>query len=314
MRAIDKLFAGRLSEWLGGVAGKKTSRRVIFLLIFTSQIGLALTILWLLGVDRSITPKYSFAVYVVLFISLIFFGICDYYLVRAMKSIEKKAAQNTEMQLMEQAKLTEAERLKTLEELYSQEQSFHRSVDEKLQGARRLYQQDRPEEARQVLAELGRSIADFKRADYCDDALVNTVLNNKAVLAAENNVNIKFSVRVGSFPCSGAELCSLFSNVLDNGIEACCALPEGSSRWVRLNVSVWNGLLLVHCENTAKSGLSIRDGRAVSTKRDSGSHGWGLEILRHIAQTYQGELDTQFADGVFTLRLTLQYPEKEAEG
>ena len=133
------------------------------------------------------------------------------------------------------------------------------------------------------------------------------MLNNKAAAANREHIRTEFTVRVKEFPCGGAELCSVFCNVLDNAIEACQLLPENADRWLRLTASVWNGLFLLECRNTSANSPRMERGCVVSTKQE---HGWGLEILKIIAKKYQGAIDASFDKGIFLLRLTLQYPEE----
>lgn len=291
----------------------RLSRLGIFLTIALSQIGLFTALVWFLFVERGVTEKYIQPVSIMLAVCMALSVVCDFYLVYALREIEKRAVWDIEAQLVRQAELTEEERIQAPQALRLQEDSFHALIDERLEEALRFYEKGGQDAAEEILEALGRSLSEFKGTDYCENSLVNTLLNNKAASALDYEIQVDFTVQVKEFPCNSVELCSLFSNVLDNAIEGCCALPEGTQRRISLRATAFGGsLLLVSCENTAGEGVRRKQGRVVSSKRDGTAHGWGLEILKDLAEKYEGELTTDFTGGIFTLRLSLQYPEKEA--
>ena len=96
--------------------------------------------------------------------------------------------------------------------------------------------------------------------------------------------------------CSVAplDLCSMFSNLLDNAIRACEELPE-DKRIIDLSARNQGDYLLIRCDNPA---LEHPGNQPQGT-------GYGKKILRDIAERYHGEFQTSFADGVFTARLIL---------
>jgi len=63
------------------------------------------------------------------------------------------------------------------------------------------------------------------------------------------------SRRCGGVPI---DLCSLFSNLLDNAIRACTQLPPEQTRRIRLTVGMQGDDMLVRCDNPATKGLGPR--------------------------------------------------------
>ena len=80
---------------------------------------------------------------------------------------------------------------------------------------------------------------------------------------------------------------------------ACRPLPQ-ERRWIEVRGLDEGGCLVLRVRNPVPE-------EAVPRRRGSGlsRHGWGLEILRQIAQRDDGRLETELREGVFTATLWL---------
>lgn len=91
-------------------------------------------------------------------------------------------------------------------------------------------------------------------------------------------------------PLPSAELCALFSNLLDNAAAACLALPS-DRRWMTLRAHVVLDCLVVEARNATSSTPRRRRVNAAARSGRFGRHGWGLSIIRRIAERRGGTLD-----------------------
>ena len=106
------------------------------------------------------------------------------------------------------------------------------------------------------------------------------------------------------------DLCRMLTNILDNAIEGCQKVSE-ERRFVRLNLISKDNFLFVKCENACdESLLKIANGKYKSTKNDMARHGYGLKIIREIAEKYNGILNVQAHNGIFTVTTNLCLNEK----
>lgn len=93
---------------------------------------------------------------------------------------------------------------------------------------------------------------------------------------------------------------SLFSNALNNAIEAVKSLPE-EMRAVSLVVNKEQGLCKIDVINYYCGECVIVDGLPQTSKEDKVHHGWGVKSIRHVASLYGGSAAVSTSGGIFEL-------------
>ena len=140
------------------------------------------------------------------------------------------------------------------------------------------------------------------RKPWCENRALDTLIALKAATCEAEGIRLVCELDVpAGLKLSDLELCTLFSNVLDNAIEAARGLPEGR-RWVDLVAEVRAGWLVVVARNSCAGGGEA--GPVAGSLSDE--HGWGLRILSKLARSHGGELETEAEDGTFTCRVTAE--------
>ena len=86
-------------------------------------------------------------------------------------------------------------------------------------------------------------------------------------------------------------------NVLENAVEGCGRLADPGERWLFFRLCLAGGSLTLECRNSAPPGTEDR-----TSKRDRRAHGFGLSILRGIAQRYDGELSAGRREDAYETR------------
>lgn len=156
-------------------------------------------------------------------------------------------------------------------------------------------------ELREYLGELVHSPALERGRNFCENRAVNVVLASKKAVMEQNGIEAEIETSVpAKLPLSDAELCALFANSLDNAVEACRKLPEGK-RSITVRARTDKGLFVLRVQNPENEGSRWKNGLPVTTKPDTGSHGFGLSGIREIAVRYGGAAEFTEREGMFTL-------------
>lgn len=180
-------------------------------------------------------------------------------------------------------------------------------------------------EVTDILESLAMTPA-LKEGRYCQNRVVNALVSIKAGAILDEGIDFDCSISVPEDSVvSTVDLCALFSNLLDNALQACRRVEEGS-RFIRLRSGQTAGVFAVTLENSCRfsaeeagespdaddagQGLdawnlvriagvkgSARSNRA-QQKRVVGTivreHGWGLRILNDMAKRYDGTFEASY--------------------
>lgn len=132
---------------------------------------------------------------------------------------------------------------------------------------------------------------------------LDVLLNHTRSRSAQ--AGIRFTVQADALdlhPMEDQDICSLFANLLDNAYEAAARMEEGQG-WIFVKIRKAREMVFADISNSAPEAPRSQNGRLVSGKRDPQLHGIGLSSAARTAKKYGGQLEHEYADHVFTVRL-----------
>lgn len=101
------------------------------------------------------------------------------------------------------------------------------------------------------------------------------------------------------------DLCTIFSNLLSNSIEACMKVEEGK-RYIHLGIRHLGENLVIEVENSCKQIIEVSKLGDVTTKKDKENHGYGIQNIRDAVCKYHGELIFKSTEGKFVAQIVLR--------
>lgn len=171
-----------------------------------------------------------------------------------------------------------------------------------------------PQAARDLLAQATQSLSP-REARLCDNSAVDALLASKASQCAELEVPFATNVVVPaqtSIPDS--ELCAVFSNLIDNAMNAsnelakeqACADKKVQEPFIEVDALVAAGYLSVRVcnaclEHRSRPRLAHKQPRSINDM-----HGWGKSIVALIARRHDGSFTCVAENGVHLARVTLK--------
>ncbi len=106
-------------------------------------------------------------------------------------------------------------------------------------------------------------------------------------------------------PMGDFDLCTIFSNLLLNSIEACMQVEEGK-RYIHLGIRHLEENLVIEVENSCKQEVEVSKLGDVTSKKDKENHGYGVQNVRDAVGKYQGELVFKSVDSKFVAQIVLR--------
>lgn len=142
---------------------------------------------------------------------------------------------------------------------------------------------------------------------YNTNEILNTILAEHTIKA--QNKGIELSVFVETFLnvdfISGADMISMFSNLLDNALEAAAQCKDGE-RKVDMKLFMGNQYMLVlYIKNSFVVPARRVGEKLLTTKKEKQFHGLGISIVNRLAEKYGGTLLLEEKGGNFITTLCI---------
>ena len=109
------------------------------------------------------------------------------------------------------------------------------------------------------------------------------------------------------------DLCSLFTNMIDNAIEASEKLSSELRR-ISMKAGIRGNYMIIKTENSYTGRILKEGGHIITSKKDKANHGYGIRLIEQITKEYQGNVDIQTEEGMFKMTVILQMRSDHYEG
>lgn len=142
--------------------------------------------------------------------------------------------------------------------------------------------------------------------DYCStgNEILDFVISSKIKEARNNGIDMDVECSTVNICLKDKDITSLFSNLLDNAIEA-CKLVEKENRWIKMQIGIINEMMLIVVSNSMHCKPRVIGKEFLSIKKEKGVHGLGMLIIKKIIKEYKGTIDINFNENVFNVRILL---------
>ncbi len=163
------------------------------------------------------------------------------------------------------------------------------------------------------LNELSEDILAKKKTGWTQTGILDTILEQKKEKAESEGIEFSIQAdRIVGLPFSDMEICTLFSNLLDNAIEACEKI-EDDRRWVAIQITRKSGMLYLTISNSIKDRPAEQEGKLITNKQNHQLHGYGIKSVQKIVRKYEGDFSYQIRESEFIVTITFWRLEERNE-
>lgn len=215
------------------------------------------------------------------------------YLIHVM---EKRTREEEQLHLMNQQMEIQTGSILALERSYRAQRAATHEFQNQLDVLGDLLEKKQYQEAEDYLKQLQTSQSARVLSVNTHHPIMDAILNQKYQQAKESGIDIQLQVNdLSGVRMETDAMVVLFSNLLDNAIEACQRLPD--NRAIRCSILATDELY-VSIRNTSAP-VTITNGRIPTTKSSKAEHGFGLISIRRILDGRNAEYSFQYQDGWF---------------
>ena len=186
--------------------------------------------------------------------------------------------------------------------------SFRHDVKNHILAVRNLLQAGKYDDALVYLDNIETPISNANITLKTDNYMMDALLSAKISAAKEKGISVDSRLKVKPhLSVSDFNWCVLLGNALDNAIEACMKVEPPANRKMSVIISCHGDMLNITVSNTCAAVPEINEqtGLYKTTKETKTGHGMGLSNIKKIVEEYNGSLETEIKDGVFTLFILL---------
>lgn len=205
--------------------------------------------------------------------------------------------QQSEMQLKAYEKLSEQynESLSFVHDMRKHIRSFDSLIECSTNAQVKEYQQ-------RLYGELNRFYPNFRN----DNQMLAVIINNEITKAAKLGIEIVLNIeKVDLNFIAAIDMTTIFCNLIDNAIEACCE-AEGEQK-IKISIIKQMNYITINIKNPYKRINRTLDNQFQTTK--DGHLGLGLNNVRKAVEQYDGNLNININNNIFTVTAIFQVKE-----
>lgn len=159
--------------------------------------------------------------------------------------------------------------------------------------------------AKNYLNTLVESLDSLELKPYCQNHVVNSLLNYYSERATYQQIKVTISVKIHEiFPIADTALCTILGNLFENALEA-CTRPNVIQPFISLNIGyAGSNMLVISIRNSYSREVRMQDGYFISSKRDG--IGIGTSSIKYMAEQYEGICRFSHENNVFEVSVLLK--------
>ena len=218
-----------------------------------------------------------------------------YYLYYALVKAHRTA---TDMETMQAKLAQDLEFYRRSESLTQEYRSLRHELKNHFSVMEGLLRDKRYDQLQQYFEDYSGKNAQSLEEFRCPNPLVSSVISHQMNTARSAGVSLDVIAAVPEqLGIADDDLCSLLSNLLDNGVEGC--LRAGQNR-IKATLHTDKNCLFITVTNPAPPNTLKTNPLLRSTKQNPQAHGFGIPIIRQIAERYDGIVRFSEEGGWFT--------------
>lgn len=247
------------------------------------------------------TQSYKLPLQIISIITCLVSYLCLFMLYR---NIVQKAKLEADNEILKKQIALQKEHYITLQENQKQLLKIKEDLLEKMNVAHPEAFEDE-ESTRAYINDLISKSEQIQELEYCRNKVLDAILYNKVLLAKSYQTPMHIHLLIPEkLSIDPLDIMKLFSNLIDNAIEACTHVEE-DKRYIELRGGIRSNVLAFTLTNAKLPEQTVDLKHTDSTKQDKENHGLGLQIIQEVIEKYRGYISYDDQGDVVTCSITL---------
>lgn len=154
--------------------------------------------------------------------------------------------------------------------------------------------------------EYKQTINTYESLAHTGNDALDTILSEKLMYCENHNIDLSYIADGHALNFMNVvDIYTVIGNLMDNAIECVSKYPE-NNRHISMNISVKNNLPSILIQNTCTEKIRFYNGLPGTSKKLDGYHGFGLLGVKNIVDQYNGSMDVDILDDMFTVLIVFK--------
>lgn len=156
------------------------------------------------------------------------------------------------------------------------------------------------------LKEIQDSLRIYDNLFETGNPALNTVLSQESIYIHNNNITLTLMAKADALAnFESVDVFTLFTNILDNAIEAVKNIPDVEKRIISLSIEEKQSFLKIDCRNLYEGTVLINKHGLPYHENMTRYHGNGTKSIANIVKKYHGKVDFSTDEGQFIVCILL---------
>ncbi len=227
--------------------------------------------------------------------------------IRISKYLKEKAQIYADYQTSQLRNKLALEHFDNISQYMEKIQLLNHDINHHFHALHSLIDQGETARAREYLYRLSQNYSIEEKIIYTENHLLNCIMTYALKESEKKEINLSYDIHLPeNIHMSDNDFYSLYTNILDNALEACGAIENTDSRNICFTCNIKNGFMHITCKNDKENAILIDNGKYLSTKSSDTKRGLGIHIIEKIVEKYHGVMDIDYGEDWFQIRLVLK--------
>ncbi|MGX4601198.1 GHKL domain-containing protein [Faecalimicrobium sp. JNUCC 81] len=147
----------------------------------------------------------------------------------------------------------------------------------------------------------------YKEEFNTGNMILDSILINKKSICVEKQIDFDINIDFSKNDFMDMmDVCTIFSNLIDNAIEACDKINKSNiNKKIKLESKYIDQFCIILIENTKINEIKIRKNLFITSKKNSYIHGIGLNNIKSSVEKYLGEMVINHSENKFIVKIMI---------
>ncbi len=167
-----------------------------------------------------------------------------------------------------------------------------------------LIEDNNTPESLSYISEIMDEIGMRKDFSTSGNTVIDSIINFKFQEAEQKNIKTELDLKIPEkLEIPSFDMTVILGNILDNAIKAAAKVKD--NRYINLKMKYDKGRLMIQSDNPFTGKITEENGEILTSNSDKENHGIGLQNIRKVIQKYDGIINIDYSDNIFSVSLLM---------